>query len=90
MECGRRFNILTNTVFDSHKISISEWMGFFLDIFGFGSFGLTSKVNRNASNATRCCMDKVFLLLEGIQDDVVLEGTVWLDETFFKVRSPEI
>ena len=90
LECGRRFNILTNTVFDSHKISISEWMGFFLDIFGFGSFGLTSKVNRNANNTTRYWMDKVFLLIEGIQDDVVLDGTVWLDETFFKVRSPEI
>jgi DNA-directed RNA polymerase subunit RPC12/RpoP len=30
-ECGKRFRILTNTVFDSHKISISEWMGFLLD-----------------------------------------------------------
>jgi DNA-directed RNA polymerase subunit RPC12/RpoP len=48
-ECGKRFRILTNTVFDSHKISISGWMGFLLD-------------------------------------GIALEGDVWLDGTFVKVR----
>jgi len=65
-ECGKRFNILTNTIFDSHKLSLSEWMGFLLDIFGFGSFNLTSKVNRNANNTTKYWISKVFLLLDGI------------------------
>ena len=32
--CGRRFNILTNTIFDNHKIPISEWVGFLLDVMG--------------------------------------------------------
>jgi transposase-like protein len=89
-ECGKRFNILTNTIFDSHRLSISEWMGFLLDIFGFGSFNLTSKVNRNANNTTKYWISKVFLLLDGIQDDMVLEGDVWLDETFIRVRNPDI
>ena len=39
--CGKRFTAINNTIFDSHKIPISEWIGFLLDIFGHGSFGLT-------------------------------------------------
>ena len=49
-KCGRRFNILTNTIFENHKLSISEWVGFLLDIIGFSSFNLTSKINRNSIN----------------------------------------
>lgn len=89
-DCGRRFNILTNTVFDNHRLPISEWIGFLLDIFGYGSFNLTAKVNRNSGNTTRYWMAKTFMLLDGIQDDVMLEGTVWLDETFYRLRNPDI
>lgn len=88
--CGRRFTATTNTIFDNHKIPISEWIGFLLDILGFGSFSLTSKVNRNASSTTRYWIEKTFLLLEGIQDDIILEDRVWIDETFFKVRTADI
>lgn len=89
-ECKRHFSVTTNTIFDNHKISISEWIGFLLDILGYGSFSLTSKVNRNANNTTKYWIDKTFLLLDGIQKNIVLEGTVWLDETFIKVRNPDI
>ncbi|MGE4585214.1 MAG: hypothetical protein AB7C91_11245 [Sphaerochaeta sp.] len=89
-DCGKRFTAITNTIFDSHKLPISEWMGFLLDVFGYGSFNLTSKVNRNSGNTTKYWRDKTFLLVRGIQDDIVLEGRVWSDETFFKVRSNAI
>lgn len=88
--CGKRFTILTNTIFDSRKLPISEWICFLLDLFGYASFNMTSKVNRNSSNTTKYWVKKLFLLLEGIQDDVVLDGKVWLDETFIKVRSEDI
>ena len=89
-DCGKRFTAITNTIFDSHKIPISEWIGFLLDIFGYGSFSLTSKVNRNSNNTTNYWIDKTFLLLEGIQDDIILEGRIWIDETFYKVRTADI
>lgn len=89
-DCGKRFNILTNTIFDNHKLSISEWMGFLLDIFGFSSFNLTSKVNRNSNNTTKYWTNKLIMLLEGVQDKIVLKGDVWLDETFIKVRSCDV
>jgi hypothetical protein len=89
-DCERRFTAATNTIFDNRKIPISEWIGFLLDIFGYGSFNLTSKVNRNANTTTKYWMDKTFLLLEGIQDEIILEDRVWIDETFFKVRTADI
>lgn len=88
--CGRTFNVLTGTVFDSHRLPLTEWLGFLLDIFGFGSFSLTSKGNRNSINTTRYWKDKVFLLLEGSQDSTMLGGTVWIDEKFYTVRAPDI
>lgn len=62
-DCRRTFNILTNTIFDSHKLPLTEWLDFLLSIFGYGSFSLTSKSNRNAYTTTRYWMDKVFLVL---------------------------
>jgi len=90
LSCGKTFNVLTGTVFDSHKISLTEWLGFLLDIFGFGSFSLTSKGNRNSINTTKYWTDKVFMLLEGSQDTTMLENTVWIDEKFYTLRAPDI
>lgn len=90
LSCGKTFNVLTGTVFDSHKISLTEWLGFLLDIFGFGSFSLTSKGNRNSINTTKYWTDKVFMLLEGSQDTTMLENTVWIDEKLYTLRAPDI
>ena len=65
-------------------------MGFLLDIFGFSSFNLTSKVNRNSNNTTKYWTNKLILLLEGVQENIVLKGDVWLDETFVKVRVSDV
>jgi transposase-like protein len=90
LDCGKSFNVLTGTLFDSHKIPITEWLGFLLDIFGYGSFGLTSKGNRNSINTTRYWIEKVFLVLEHSQDEIMLEDTVWIDEKFYRVRASDV
>jgi transposase-like protein len=89
-DCGRTFNALTNTIFDSHKLPLTEWLDFLLSIFGYGSFSLTSKSNRNAYTTTRYWMEKVFLVLREYQGTLVLSGEVELDETFYKVRNSDI
>jgi hypothetical protein len=35
-------------------------------------------------------LQKLFLTLEGLQDGIVLCGTVWLDETYYRVRSEDV
>lgn len=81
--CGRSFNPLTGTIFDNHKISISEWIEFLEDLLRYESFIGTSKINRNGYNTTRYWIEKVFILLDGYFSDVKLSGTVYLDETYY-------
>jgi transposase-like protein len=88
--CGRTFNVLTNTIFDSHKVALTEWLDFLLTVFGYGSFNLTSKSNRNAYTTTRYWMDKVFLVLREYQSPLKLSGEIELDETYYKVRQADI
>lgn len=89
-DCGKTFTVLTNTIFDSHKIAISEWLDFLLSVIGYGSFTLVSKSNRNAFNTTRYWIEKVFLVLREYQASIVLSEECQLDETYYKVRNPDI
>lgn len=87
--CGGKFNPLTNTIFDSRKIPISEWIEYLLHLFEFHSVRSSAFDNRNARSTGKYWLIKVFEVLDGIQDNVVLEGTIWLDETYLPVLSSE-
>ncbi len=89
LECHRRFNQLTGTVFDSRKIPISEWIEFLLHLFEFHSVRTSARDNRNAATTGVYWLRKVFAVLEGCQDGVVLSGRVWMDETFASVDKSE-
>lgn len=88
--CNKTFNPLTNTIFDRHKISITEWIEFLLDIFNYSSTTLTSKVNKNSINTSIYWLHKIFLLLEDYQSTIVLSGDVYIDEMFYKVIKSDI
>jgi transposase-like protein len=84
-DCKHSFTILTNTIFDKRKISITEWIKFCLDIFRYESLNVTSKTNKNSATTTKYWLKKLFLLLEDYQNDTVLQGNVYIDETYFPV-----
>lgn len=52
-DCGGTFNIITGTIFDQRKISVSQWLDFMVMVIEHGSFNLTSKKNRNAYTTTK-------------------------------------
>ena len=81
--CGRRFNPLTGTIFDSRKIPISEWIEFLLHLFEYHSIRTSANDNRNAETTGEYWLSKVFAVLKGIQRDVVLKGRVYADEKLF-------
>jgi hypothetical protein len=54
------------------------------------SLSAESWSNKNDYKTSRYWLQKLFLTLEGVQDDIVLSGEVWLDETFYRVRSDEM
>jgi len=88
--CGKTFLPTTGTIFDDHKLSISEWMEYCLNLFRHVSITADSWSNKNAFNTSRYWLQKLFLTLEGIQDNIILNGIVWLDETYYRVRSEDV
>ncbi len=82
-DCKRRFTPVTGTIFENHKIAITEWIEYLLDIFNYGSATLTSKVNKNSLNTSIYWLHKVFLVLNNYQKDIVLSGDVYIDEMFY-------
>ena len=90
-DCACGFNPLTNTIFDSKKIPISEWIEYLLHLFEFHSIKTSASDNRNSNTTGQYWLIKVFEVLKGIQDDVLLDGKIYLDETYFsKKKSNEI
>jgi len=87
--CGKTFSPTTGTIFDEHRISISEWIEYCMNLFRHVSISVDSWNNRNAFTTSRYWLQKVFLTLQGSQDDIVLSGDVWLDETYYSVISTD-
>lgn len=88
--CCKRFTPTTGTIFENHKISITEWIEFILDILNYSSTSLTSKVNKNGLNTSIYWLHKIFLVLEKYQDNIILSNTVYIDEMFYKVMKSDI
>lgn len=88
--CYRKFTALTKTIFDGHKLSIAEWIEYLLGIFGYSSLSLLSKTNKNSQTTAKYWLAKLFLVLDGYQDNIVLKNTVWIDETLYKVVASDI
>lgn len=84
-DCNSSFNSLTNTIFDSKQIPISEWMEYLLHLFEFHSITTTARDNRNAYSTGKYWLIKVFFVLKKIQNDVILDCNIYLDEMHFPV-----
>jgi len=89
-DCSKTFIPTTGTIFDDHRISISEWIEYCLNLFRHVSITADSWNNKNAFSTSRYWLQKLFLTLEGVQDNIVLSGTIWLDETYYRVRSEDV
>lgn len=87
--CNSTFNNLTNTIFDSHKIPISEWFEYLLHLFEFHSIKSSSRDNKNANSTGKYWLIKIFEVLKDYQNDIVLSGDIVFDETFFTVIHSE-
>lgn len=89
-DCQKSFCITTGTIFQDHKISIGEWMQFLLNLFDYVSLNADSKNNKNSFTTSRFWLQKVFLVLRNYQDQIVLCGKVYLDETYYSVRKSDL
>ena len=83
--CGKRFKPTTGTIFDSRRIPLTEWVQYLLNLFHYVSITADSWNNKNTFQTSSYWLKKVFLVLEGYQNDIVLGGKVWLDETYYSI-----
>lgn len=88
--CKRKFLPTTGTIFDEHKISIREWIDYCLNILRYVSITADSWNNKNDFKTSRYWLQKLFLVLEDYPGTVTLSDRVWLDETFYPLRSADI
>ena len=88
--CSKTFLPTTGTIFDDHKLSISEWMEYCLNLFRHVSITADSWNNKNAFTTSRYWLQKLFLTLEEVQHGIILSDTIWLDETFYRVIAEEV
>ena len=84
-DCKKTFTATTNTLFQDHKISISEWIEFCLEIMSYESTSAVSKNNKNSYTTSKYWLHKLFILLEDSQKHIILKGRVEIDETYFPV-----
>jgi len=89
-DCNSTFCITTNTIFADHKIPITEWIEFILNLLNYSSNSLNSKTNKNSDTTTKYWIHKVFKVLEDYQDTIILKGDVMIDETYYSVIKSEI
>ena len=85
LDCGKAFSPLTGTVFDAHKIPISEWIEYMIHLFEFHSLSSSARDNRNAKTTGKYWISKVFAVLSDSQKDILLSGRIYLDETYFPI-----
>lgn len=84
-DCRRTFVPLTQTLFDSKRIPMSEWMEYLFHLMEFHSLVTSARDNRNARSTGKYWLLKLFDLLDGYQDSIAVSGRVWIDETMFPV-----
>ena len=57
--CGKTFLPTTGTIFDDHKISVSEWMEYCLNLFRHVSITADSWSNKNTFKTSRYWLQKL-------------------------------
>ncbi len=89
-KCCSRFTALTNTIFDSRKIPITEWIEFLLHLFEYHTVKSSSYDNRNSQNTGIFWLKKIFLVLKGVQDNIVIGDKMYIDELYFPVAKNDV
>lgn len=87
--CGRYFSPVTGTIFEDAKLPVSAWADFVLQAVSFESVNAMTREDRRSDTTAPYWMAKLFAVLEGIQDGVVLSGRVWIDEAYWPLAAED-
>lgn len=80
----------SGTIFEDRRIPITEWIEYWRNLLEYVSLTADSWNNKNAFTTSKYWFKKTCLLLEHIQDEIILSGTVYYDELFYSLRNDQI
>ncbi len=89
-ECRHKFSVTTGTIFQDHKIPITEWIEYERNLFQHESLTADSWNNKNSFTTAKYWFKKTCLLLADYAEDVVVRDHVYEDETFVTVRREDL
>lgn len=81
--CRKTFTPITGTIFEDHRLPLTAWADFVLQAISFESIAAMTREDRRATTTSPYWLAKLFAVLNGIQDDVVLSGNVQIDEKYY-------
>ena len=87
--CGAWFTPATRTIFHGRKLPVADWTEFLLEVFSYESVRGMTRSNRRSATTLPYWMAKLFAVLEGIQDGVVLAGDVQIDEKYYPLAAKD-
>ena len=87
--CKKTFSPTTGTVFDNRKLPLPAWVDFLIQLFSFESINVMTREDRRSDTTIPYWIGKVFAVLGGIQDGMVLSGRVQIDEAFYPIPGKE-
>lgn len=80
--CGCRFNLLSNSIFNSTNKSFDTWIEY-LSLMTFNvPLEMTEELCDISHPTAMLWRKKVFSTVNKYQDKILLKGTVWIDETY--------
>ena len=89
-ECRQKFSVTTGTIFQDHKIPVTEWIEYERNLFQHESLTADSWNNKNSFTTAKYWFKKTCLLLTDYSEDVVVGNHVYEDETFVTVRREDL
>lgn len=83
--CGKNFSITSKSLFYSTKVNIRAWLTYLEGIISETSMK-TACTNAKISMVTGTSwLKKIFIVLRNYQDGIVLNGKIYIDETYVHV-----
>ena len=87
--CGGTFTPATGTIFEDRKLPAAAWVEFLLGIMSFESLAGIARRDRRSPTTPPYQLAKLFMVLDGVQDGVVLGGRVQIDEMMYPVPAAD-
>ena len=83
-ECGKVFSGLHNTLVQGSSFSIFQWLCFIDCLYNGYSIEKTAKLCGTSNSTASSNRAILFFALQLLEEDVLLEGNIGMDETFFE------